>query len=248
MALDRNLAIRHLSSMTDRIDIERFARHIVLREIGGPGQQALSKARIAIVGAGGLGAPAALYLAAAGIGRITLIDPDTVSLDNLQRQILFRTGDVGRAKVEAGAETLAALHPGTQIDAVASALDASNANTLLAGADLVLDGCDNFQTRFAVNAGQPGGWAFRSSRARWAAGTDRSPCSTRRRTRPAIAAGCRTSRRMPRPAPAWALSAPWSASSVRPWPWKRSSMSAVPARRSTAASGCSTDWGWKAGR
>lgn len=152
MALDRNLAIRHLSSMTDRIDIERFARHIVLREIGGPGQQALSKARIAIVGAGGLGAPAALYLAAAGIGRITLIDPDTVSLDNLQRQILFRTGDVGRAKVEAGAETLAALHPGTQIDAVASALDASNANTLLAGADLVLDGCDNFQTRFAVNA------------------------------------------------------------------------------------------------
>ncbi len=138
--------------MTDEIDIERFARHIVLREIGGPGQQALARAHVAMIGAGGLGAPAALYLAAAGIGRITLIDPDAVSLDNLQRQILFRTADVGRAKVETGAQVLTALNPGTTVDAVGQAIDGNNAERLLAGADLILDGCDNFETRFAVNA------------------------------------------------------------------------------------------------
>ncbi|MED5548685.1 MAG: molybdopterin-synthase adenylyltransferase MoeB [Pseudomonadota bacterium] len=138
--------------MTDEIDIERFARHIVLREIGGPGQQALARAHVAMIGAGGLGAPAALYLAAAGIGRITLIDPDAVSLDNLQRQILFRTEDVGRAKVETGAQVLTALNPGTTVDAVGQAIDGNNAERLLAGADLILDGCDNFETRFAVNA------------------------------------------------------------------------------------------------
>jgi molybdopterin/thiamine biosynthesis adenylyltransferase len=138
--------------MTDEIDIERFARHIVLREIGGPGQQALARAHIAMIGAGGLGAPAALYLAAAGIGRITLIDPDAVSLDNLQRQILFRTEDVGRAKVETGAQVLTALNPGTTVDALGQAIDGNNAERLLAGADLILDGCDNFETRFAVNA------------------------------------------------------------------------------------------------
>jgi len=142
----------HLSCMTDEIDIERFARHIVLREIGGPGQQALARAHVAMIGAGGLGAPAALYLAAAGIGRITLIDPDVVSLDNLQRQILFRTEDVGRAKVETGAQVLNALNPGIEVVAIREALDAGNAESLLAGADLILDGCDNFETRFAVNA------------------------------------------------------------------------------------------------
>jgi len=138
--------------MTDEIDIERFARHIVLREIGGPGQQALARTHVAMIGAGGLGAPAALYLAAAGIGRITLIDPDTVSLDNLQRQVLFRTADVGCSKVETGAKALAALNPGTTIDTAAEAIDDSNAERLLTGADLILDGCDNFETRFAVNA------------------------------------------------------------------------------------------------
>ena len=138
--------------MSDEIDIERFARHIVLREIGGPGQQALARTHVAMIGAGGLGAPAALYLAAAGIGRLTLIDPDTVSLDNLQRQVLFRTEDVGRSKVETGAEALAALNPGTKVETAGEALDDSNAERLLSGADLILDGCDNFQTRFAVNA------------------------------------------------------------------------------------------------
>ena len=142
----------HLSDMSDEIDIERFARHIVLREIGGPGQQALGKAHAVLIGAGGLGAPAALYLAAAGIGRLTLIDPDTVSLDNLQRQILFRTEDVGAPKAETGAKALAALNPGTAVTAVTAALDDSNAKALIEGADLVLDGCDNFETRFAVNA------------------------------------------------------------------------------------------------
>jgi molybdopterin/thiamine biosynthesis adenylyltransferase len=138
--------------MSDEIDIERFARHIVLREIGGPGQQALARTHVTMIGAGGLGAPAALYLAAAGIGRITLIDPDTVSLDNLQRQVLFRTEDVGRSKVETGARALSALNPGTTVETVSEALDDSNAERLLDGADLILDGCDNFQTRFAVNA------------------------------------------------------------------------------------------------
>ncbi|WP_417484745.1 HesA/MoeB/ThiF family protein [Maricaulis salignorans] len=138
--------------MSPSIDIERFARHIVLREIGGPGQQALGRARVVIVGAGGLGAPASLYLAAAGIGQITLIDPDTVSLDNLQRQILFRTDDVGQSKVETGAAALQALNPGTRVRPIQTSLESDNAAELLAGADLVLDGCDNFETRFAVNA------------------------------------------------------------------------------------------------
>jgi molybdopterin/thiamine biosynthesis adenylyltransferase len=140
------------AAMSTPIDIERFARHLVLREIGGPGQQALSRTHIAIIGAGGLGAPAALYLAAAGIGHITLIDPDVVSLDNLQRQILFQTPDVGRPKVETGAAALEALNPGTKITPVQTSLSEDNAADLLAQADLVLDGCDNFATRFAVNA------------------------------------------------------------------------------------------------
>ncbi|MHA6287802.1 HesA/MoeB/ThiF family protein [Maricaulis sp. CAU 1757] len=138
--------------MTDPIDIERYARHIVLREIGGAGQQALARSHVALVGTGGLGAPAALYLAAAGIGKITLIDPDTVSLDNLQRQVLFATGDVGTAKVRAGAKALRALNPALHIKPMVAALDDGNAEDLLADADVILDGCDNFATRFAVNA------------------------------------------------------------------------------------------------
>ncbi|WP_300530630.1 molybdopterin-synthase adenylyltransferase MoeB [Maricaulis sp.] len=134
------------------IDIERYARHIVLKEVGGPGQQALSKAHIALVGAGGLGAPAALYLAAAGVGTLTLIDPDTVSLDNLQRQILFTSNDVGTPKVTTGAAALQALNPAITIKTHPVALDSANAGPLLAEADLVLDGCDNFETRFAVDA------------------------------------------------------------------------------------------------
>lgn len=133
------------------IDIERFARHIVLKEIGGPGQQALARARVFITGAGGLGAPAALYLAAAGIGHLTLADPDTVGLDNLQRQILYRTDEVGQPKVDRAKAALTALNPGTAIDAKQVALTPGNARDLIAGHDLVLDGTDDFRARFAVN-------------------------------------------------------------------------------------------------
>lgn len=133
------------------IDIERFARHIVLKEIGGPGQQKLKRARIFITGAGGLGSPAALYLAAAGVGHLTIADPDTVSLDNLQRQILYRTDEVGEPKVLRGKAALTALNPGTAIDARQVALTPANARELIAGHDLVLDGTDDFATRFAVN-------------------------------------------------------------------------------------------------
>ncbi|WGM46377.1 Molybdopterin-synthase adenylyltransferase [Brevundimonas sp. NIBR10] len=133
-------------------DVERYARHLVLAEIGGPGQQKLAAARVLIVGAGGVGGPAALYLAAAGVGTLTLVDPDTVALSNLQRQILFTGDDLGRPKVEAGAERLTALNPRVHIETVAGPLTADNARTLIAGHDVVLDGTDDFQTRFAVNA------------------------------------------------------------------------------------------------
>jgi molybdopterin-synthase adenylyltransferase len=132
-------------------EVERYARHLVLREIGGPGQQALKAAHVAIVGAGGLGAPAALYLAAAGVGRIRLIDPDVVALSNLQRQILYETGDLERVKVDAAAERLNALNPEVAIERRPELLTAANAEHLLRGADLVLDGADDFATRFAVS-------------------------------------------------------------------------------------------------
>ena len=133
-------------------EIERYARHLVLKEVGGPGQQRLKSASVAIIGAGGLGGPAALYLAAAGIGRLRIIDPDTVSLDNLQRQIQFTTADIGQLKARRAASGLADLNPHVIIDMAEEALTAGNAVQLMDGCDLVLDGCDNFGTRFAVNA------------------------------------------------------------------------------------------------
>ncbi|MDO9336931.1 MAG: molybdopterin-synthase adenylyltransferase MoeB [Caulobacter sp.] len=131
-------------------EVERYARHLVLREVGGPGQQRLKAARVLIVGAGGLGSPAALYLAAAGVGRITLSDDDHVSLSNLQRQVLFATGDVGRGKTAAAAEHLAALNPHVVVQP-APAVTGSNVAGLVAGHDLVLDGTDNFETRLLVS-------------------------------------------------------------------------------------------------
>lgn len=133
-------------------DVERHARHILLKEIGGPGQARLGRARILIVGAGGLGSPAALYLAAAGIGAIRLVDPDTVSLDNLQRQILFKSADIGRAKVGAAVDALSALDKAVEVDAQPTRAAAAALPALIEGCDLVLDGCDDFPTRFAVNA------------------------------------------------------------------------------------------------
>ncbi|MFN3835521.1 MAG: HesA/MoeB/ThiF family protein [Glycocaulis sp.] len=133
------------------IDLDRHARQILLKEIGGPGQMKLGAARAVLIGAGGLGAPAALYLAAAGIGALRIVDPDTVSLDNLQRQVLFRTADVGRPKVEAARGALLALDPAVTIEPVCERAEPGNLPALLDGADIVLDGCDDFATRFAVN-------------------------------------------------------------------------------------------------
>ena len=131
--------------------LERYARHILLREIGGAGQRKLLDASILVVGAGGLGAPALLYLAAAGVGRIGIVDDDAVSLSNLQRQILYRTDEVGTPKLAAAVRRLGALNPEVRIEPHGVRLTAANAAALIAPYALVLDGCDNFQTRFAVS-------------------------------------------------------------------------------------------------
>jgi molybdopterin-synthase adenylyltransferase len=132
-------------------ELDRYARHLVLREIGGVGQAKIRAAKVLIVGAGGLGSPVALYLAAAGVGEIGIVDDDAVSLSNLQRQILFATKDVGRPKVDAAAERLAALNPGVRVAPHNTRLTAANAETLIAGYDIVADGSDNFETRFLLN-------------------------------------------------------------------------------------------------
>ncbi|CAN5321378.1 HesA/MoeB/ThiF family protein [soil metagenome] len=132
-------------------EIERYARHLVLREIGGPGQQKLKAARVLIVGAGGLGSPAALYLAAAGVGVLGLADPDQVALSNLQRQVLYAGADIGRDKVEAAAEHIGALNPHVWLEPNVIAVSALNARELVARYDLVLDGTDDFAVRFAVS-------------------------------------------------------------------------------------------------
>jgi len=131
---------------------ERYARHILLKEIGGPGQQRLKAATVAIVGAGGLGAPAALYLAAAGVGRLRLIDDDAVSLSNLQRQVIYRGTDVGASKVERARAVLNELNAHVDVEPMAQRLTEANAGYLLQGANIVLDGADDFETRFAINA------------------------------------------------------------------------------------------------
>jgi molybdopterin/thiamine biosynthesis adenylyltransferase len=133
-------------------EVERYARQLVLREWGGQGQQKLAAARVLIVGAGGLGAPAALYLAAAGVCMLGLVDPDVVALSNLQRQIIYDVEDIGHAKVDRSARRLAAMNPHVQVEAHALSVTAENAEGLVAGYDLVLDGTDDFATRFAVNA------------------------------------------------------------------------------------------------
>lgn len=132
-------------------DLDRYARHLVLREVGGVGQAKIRAAKVLIVGAGGLGSPCALYLAAAGVGTIGLADDDTVSLSNLQRQILFRTADVGRSKAEAAAEALKALNPGARIVTHAVRVTPDNVAALIADYDIVADGSDNFATRFLLN-------------------------------------------------------------------------------------------------
>jgi len=141
-------------------ELERYARHIVLREVGGPGQQALKEASVLVVGAGGLGAPALMYLAAAGVGSLGVVDDDVVSLSNLQRQIIHTTPDIGRRKADTAAERIYALNPHVLFAAHATRMNADNAMELIGGYDVVLDGSDNFETRYLVSdacflAGRP---------------------------------------------------------------------------------------------
>ncbi len=131
--------------------IQRYSRHIILPEVGGKGQTKLARAKVLIIGAGGLGSPAALYLAAAGVGTIGLVDGDVVDLSNLQRQILHTTATVGVPKVESGRRTLAALNPDVTVKTYQENVSADNILRLLADYDLILDGSDNFTTRFLVN-------------------------------------------------------------------------------------------------
>lgn len=132
-------------------DLLRYSRQMLLPEVGGAGQRRLASARVAIVGAGGLGSPSALYLAAAGVGRITLIDSDEVDLSNLQRQVIHAVADVGRPKTDSARDRMAAINPGVVVLPVRARLETSNARDLLAGHDVVLEGSDNFETKFAVN-------------------------------------------------------------------------------------------------
>ncbi len=133
-------------------EVERYARQLVLREIGGPGQQRLKAARVLIVGLGGLGGPAAMALAAAGVGALHLVDMDEVALSNLQRQVLFDTGDLGEPKVAAAARKLAALNPHVEVRTYGRRLVEANADALVGGCNVALDGTDDFATRAIVNA------------------------------------------------------------------------------------------------
>lgn len=131
-------------------ELNRYARHIVLREVGGAGQMKLRGARVAVVGAGGIGVPALQYLAAAGMGALTVIDDDVVSISNLQRQVLYGTGDVGSPKALLATRRLFEINPFVAVTPATLRLDCDNADTLLGGHDVVIDGSDSFATRLAV--------------------------------------------------------------------------------------------------
>jgi molybdopterin-synthase adenylyltransferase len=137
--------------MLDPSELERYARHIVLRDVGGPGQAKLKAARVLVVGAGGLGAPVLMYLAAAGVGTLGIVDDDVVSLSNLQRQVIFHTGDIGAPKATRAAEAVKRLNPHVAVEAHGARLDARNALDLIAHYDIVVDGSDNFATRYLVS-------------------------------------------------------------------------------------------------
>lgn len=132
-------------------DIQRYARHLVLKEIGGPGQNKLQSSKAVIVGAGGLGGPAGLYLAAAGLGEITIIDDDIVEVSNLQRQVQFLDADLDKPKAETTAEKLKAMNPEIKVNHHHGRLGLKNAKDLLSGHDIILDGTDSFETRFLIN-------------------------------------------------------------------------------------------------
>lgn len=136
--------------MLNAEELERYARHIVLHEVGGPGQAALRRARVLVIGAGGLGAPVLLYLAAAGIGTLGVIDDDVVTLSNLQRQVIHETPDLGMPKVESAAATIRRLNPHVAVEPYATRLVAGNVLELIGRYDIVADGSDNFATRYLV--------------------------------------------------------------------------------------------------
>ena len=137
-------------SLTDT-QLDRYARHIVLPEIGGAGQVKLTQSHALLIGAGGIGAPALLYLAAAGIGRLTIIDDDAVALSNLQRQVAFGMDDIGAPNVDAAHKAVNRINPDVDVVPVETRITPANADSLLKGADVILDGCDNFATRLAVS-------------------------------------------------------------------------------------------------
>jgi len=137
--------------MLTQDEIERYKRHLVLKEIGGEGQQRLKASRVLVVGAGGLGSPLILYLAAAGVGQIGIIDDDRVSLDNLQRQIVHDTSSVGRSKTKSAAATIERLNPHVEMKLYTTRLVPENALDIIRGFDIVADGSDNFATRYLVN-------------------------------------------------------------------------------------------------
>jgi sulfur-carrier protein adenylyltransferase/sulfurtransferase len=132
-------------------EVERYSRHLIIPEIGSLGQRRLKNAKVLVIGAGGLGSPALLYLAAAGVGTLGVIDDDVVELSNLQRQVIHGVSDVGRPKIESARDSIAALNPLVNVRLHHDRLDASNALELFAGYDLILDGADNFATRYLVN-------------------------------------------------------------------------------------------------
>lgn len=133
-------------------ELNRYARHIVMREIGGPGQKKLKQAKVLVIGAGGLGSPALLYLAAAGVGTIGVVDDDEVDNSNLQRQVIHRDQDIGMPKVHSAAQAMRAQNPFVDVRPYARRLNAQDAEALIADYDIVLDGTDNFETRYLVNA------------------------------------------------------------------------------------------------
>ncbi|HKF61293.1 MAG TPA: molybdopterin-synthase adenylyltransferase MoeB [Dongiaceae bacterium] len=138
-----------MTALTDS-QLERYARHVILDEVGEAGQEKLLASSVLVLGAGGLGSPMLLYLAAAGVGRIGIVDDDAVELSNLQRQIIHGTASLGRSKVASAKETIAAINPEITVEAHAQRLTAANAAALVSGYDLIADGSDNFATRYLL--------------------------------------------------------------------------------------------------
>ena len=130
--------------------IERYSRHILLQDVGVEGQEKILNAKVLVIGAGGLGAPVSLYLAAAGVGTIGIVDADVVDLSNLQRQVIHFTNDVGKAKVESAKEKMLAINPDVKVETYHTYLDSSNALDIISNYDFIIDGTDNFPVKFLI--------------------------------------------------------------------------------------------------